>query len=248
MLLRKRIIPVLLLQGRGLVKTKQFSDPVYIGDPVNAVKIFNEKEVDELILLDISDRTRESGPDFDYLREIASECFMPLCYGGGIRSTEDIRKLLRTGVEKVAVNTRAANTPDLIEEAAKTFGSSTLVVSIDVKKDIFGRYSVVTAGGKRKTNLNPEKFAVLAERLGAGELLVQSVDRDGIMKGYDTALLKKVVSAVGIPVVACGGAGSIKDIDLVFSEAGVSAAAAGSIFVFKGKHRAVLINYPERSD
>ena len=248
MLLRKRIIPVLLLQGRGLVKTKQFSDPVYVGDPVNAVKIFNEKEVDELILLDISDRTREKGPDFDYLKEIASECFMPLCYGGGIRSTNDIRKLLRTGVEKVAVNTCAVTAPAFVKEIADMFGSSTLVVSMDVKKDIFGRYCVAAAGGKRKVSLNPEKFAELAESLGAGELMVQSVDRDGTMKGYDTALLKRVAVAVSIPVVACGGAGSMEDIESVFSETSVSAAAAGSIFVFKGKHRAVLINYPERSD
>lgn len=243
-----RIIPVLLLKDAGLVKTVKFKDPRYVGDPINAVKIFNEKEVDELIFLDITAASANRKPPLDVLQRIAEECFMPLCYGGGIRSLEMIRNILKVGVEKVAINSHAAEDPMLIRKVADHYGSSTIAVSMDVKKNFWGKYHVHTKAGKFNTGLDPVKFAVQMDQMGAGELLVNVIDRDGTMQGYDIDLLKKITSEVSMPVIACGGAGKIEHFREAVESGGASAVAAGSMFVFHGAHRAVLINYPSQEE
>jgi imidazole glycerol-phosphate synthase subunit HisF len=242
--LRARIIPVLLLKDGGLVKTVRFKGSTYLGDPINIVKIFNDKEVDELVLLDISASAERRRPPFDFLAQVTTECFMPLCYGGGVRTLDDVRTLVALGVEKIALNSYAVQRPEFLREAADLVGSSSVVASIDVRRKFFGGYEVVTFGGRQATGLDPVTFAQEAERHGAGELLLNSVDRDGTMRGYDLDLVRRVTSAVGIPVVACGGAGSVADLAAVVRTAGASAAAAGSMFVFQGRHRAVLVNTP----
>jgi cyclase len=247
-MMRPRVIPCLLLLKKGLVKTIKFKDPVYLGDPINVVKIFNDKEVDELIFLDITATLEGRQPPFEYLAEIASECFMPLGYGGGVHSLEDVRKLLNLGLEKVSINSYAVENRSFIREAADVFGSQSIVVSIDVKKDFFGKEQVYTHSGKKATGLDPVRFAVEMAEMGAGELLLNSIDRDGTMKGYDLELIKRVSRAVDIPVVACGGAGSVRDLAAAVKEGGASAAAAGSLFVFQGRHRAVLISYPSAQE
>ncbi len=239
-----RVIPCLLLSGRGLVKTVRFRDPKYVGDPRNAVKIFNEKEVDELVILDILATPEGRRPQFELIREIVSEAFMPVAYGGGIRSVEDARAMLQLGVEKVIVNAAAVETPALVGAAAREFGSQSVVVCIDAKKSLFGRHEVHTHGGRRNAKLAPAAFAREMEDQGAGELVVHSIDRDGTMAGYDLELVRAVASAVRIPVIACGGAGRLDDLRAAVQEGGASAVAAGSLFVFHGKHRAVLISYP----
>ena len=243
-MLHKRVIPCLLLRNLGLVKTVQFKNPTYLGDPINIVKIFNEKEVDELVFLDITATPDGKPPAFEKLKEISDECFMPLGYGGGIRKIDDIQRILTSGVEKVIINTHAATTPSFIEEAAKLAGSQSIVVSIDVKKSFFGKYEVYTHGGRKKTPLDPVEHAVHMQDMGAGEILVNSIDRDGTMKGYDVELIKKISSAVSVPVIACGGAARVDDFVQAVKVGGASAVAAGSMFVFQGKHRAVLISYP----
>jgi imidazole glycerol-phosphate synthase subunit HisF len=237
-----RVIPCLLLRGSGLVKTVRFADPKYVGDIVNAVKIFNDKEVDEIIILDVGRRI-----NWDLVTSTASEAFMPMCYGGGITSIDEIKRLLKAGIEKVSINTAAHEDPRLIETAARTFGSQSIVAGIDVKKGFLGRAQVVTHAGKRKQSVDPVKWAKSVERAGAGEILLTSVDRDGTQSGFDLELVRQVTSAVRIPVIACGGAGTLQH----FSEAiqsGASAVAAGSMFVFHGPHRAVLITYPPRAE
>lgn len=243
-----RVIPCLLLKNEGLVKTVKFKDPRYVGDPINAVRIFNDKEVDELVFLDITASQEKRSPPFAMLEQIASECFMPLCYGGGVRTVEHMRQLFAIGLEKVAVNSFAVERPSFMREAADLFGSSSVIASIDVKKSWRGKYEVVTYGGRKGTGLSPVEFAVEMERQGAGEIFLNSVDRDGTMSGYDIPLIKMVTEAVGVPVVACGGAGSVADLAAAITVGGASAAAAGSLFVFHGPHRAVLITYPERSE
>lgn len=240
---RKRLIPVLLLKGDGLYKTRRFKEPKYVGDPFNAAKVFNDKEVDELVVLDIDASREGRGPNFDFVREMASECFMPLSYGGGISSLEHIRAANFNGAEKVIVNT-AATDGDFIRAAAAEFGSSTIVGSIDVKKDLFGRKRVFLAGGSRKTGMSAVEHARQLAGQGVGEILINSIDRDGMMEGYDIELVREVSAAVDVPVVACGGAGSIAHFEAAL-EAGASAVAAGSFFVFQGKHRAVLITFPK---
>lgn len=241
---RPRVIPCLLLRNKGLVKTVKFQNPTYLGDPINIVRIFNDKEVDELFFLDITATPENKTPPFQLLSEIASECFMPLGYGGGIRTLEDIKKILRLGVEKVSLNSVAVEQPMLVRQAADLFGSSTIVVSIDVKKDFWGRYRVFTHGGRKSTGLDPVKFAQDMDRAGAGELLITSIDRDGTMQGYDLELVRQISETVSVPVVACGGAKTVEDLARAVNQAGASAAAAGSMFVFQGPHRAVLISYP----
>jgi imidazole glycerol-phosphate synthase subunit HisF len=243
-MVQTRVIPCLLLRNRGLVKTVKFKNPTYLGDPINVVKIFNDKEVDELVFLDITATVERKGPPFKLLSEIASECFMPLAYGGGIRTLEDIRTILSVGVEKIAINSYAVENPNFIRAVADLFGSQSIVVSIDVKKSLFGKYELFSHSGTKKTGLDPIKFAVEMERLGAGELLLNSIDRDGMMQGYDLELIKKVADSVNIPVVACGGAHTINDLGDAVKKGGASAVAAGSMFVFHGPHRAVLISYP----
>lgn len=239
-----RVIPCLLLRNHGLVKTVKFKDPKYVGDPVNVIRIFNEKEVDELILLDISATPENKGPAFEVLADVAGECFMPLAFGGGISSIEDIRTAFGLGVEKVVINSAAAENPELIKEAANLFGSQSIVVSMDVKKTLFGKYEVYVRAGKKRLRIDPASYAKKAEELGAGEILVNSIDRDGIMEGYDLELIKRVTGAVSVPVIACGGAGRIEDFSLAVKQGGASAVAAGSMVVFQGRQRGVLINFP----
>jgi imidazole glycerol-phosphate synthase subunit HisF len=244
---RLRVIPALLIQKGGLVKSVRFKDHKYIGDPINAVKIFNEKEVDEIVLLDISATAEKRPPNIRQIQEIASEAFMPLAYGGGITKLQEIRDLITAGVEKVVLNNAAFTTPSLVSEAAKYVGSQSIVVSIDVKKNVWGKYKVYVENGSRNTGLDPADYAKQMEQAGAGELLLNGIDRDGTYKGYDTELIKMVSSAVGIPVVAIGGASNVKD----FAPAvlnGASAVSAGSLFVFQGPHRAVLISYPSQAE
>ena len=243
-----RVIPLLLLKGRGLVKTVRFKEPVYIGDPRNAVRIFNEKEVDELPLLDIAATPKGRGPQFDLVREIVSEAFMPVAYGGGVRSVEDARALFSVGVEKVVVATAATEDPDFVARAADAFGSQSVVVCLDVKRTVFGRYEVLTHGGKKATRQNPVDFARRMEELDAGELVVNATDQDGTMAGYDLALLKDATGTVKVPVIACGGAGRLEDFSAAIHLGNASAVAAGSFFVFHGATRAVLISYPPPGD
>ena len=246
-MIRPRVIPCLLLKNDGLVKTVKFKDPKYLGDPINIVRIFNDKEVDELIFLDITATIENRPPNLEVLSKITSECFMPLGYGGGIRTLEDVKKLLAMGVEKIVLNTSAVEDPALIRAAADYAGSQAVVISIDVKKTMFGKYEVYTRGGKKGTGLDPVKFAAEMEKQGAGELFVNSIDRDGMMQGYDLELVRRVADSVTVPVVACGGAGNIQHLAEAI-QAGASAAAAGSMFVFQGPLRGVLISYPAQEE
>jgi len=245
--MRYRIIPILLLKGSGLYKTRKFSADVYIGDPINAVKIFNEKEVDELALLDISAARNGSGPDFTRLKSIVSECFLPLSYGGGVNSVDMVRELTNIGIEKVIVNTAAVTNPGLVNQLAERFGNSTIIGSIDVKKNWFGKDIVYIRGGKERTKYTATEWAVELVRRGVGEILINSIDRDGEMTGYDIDLIRSVSSSVSVPVIAAGGARGVYDFKEVIVTGGASAAAAGAVFVFQGKHRAVLISYPDPS-
>lgn len=246
-MLTTRVIPVLLLQDKGLIKTVKFDKPTYVGDPINAVKIFNDKEVDELIFLDIKASAHRRAPLMNVISSITNECFMPLCYGGGIENIDVMKRIYALGVEKIAINTSAQKNPGLIEEAARIFGSQSVVVSVDAKKNIFGKYEVFRCDGKNRTGVNPIRFAKQMEERGAGEIMLNSVDRDGTMKGYDLKLINDVSAAVKIPLIACGGAGKFEDFRQAIA-AGAAAVAAGSMFVFYGPNRAVLINYPKRNE
>ena len=245
---RVRVMPCLLLRGHGLVKTRKFKDPVYLGDPVNAVRIFNEKEVDELVILDIDASREGREPDYEVIAEIAGECFMPVAYGGGVRTLEQARRLIRCGVEKVVVNTAATESYDVIRDAAQVFGRQAVVGAIDVKKTLLGGYRVVakSASVEVRTPLDEHVQALVAA--GAGEIFLNSVDRDGMMEGYDLPLIRRVTQQVNVPVVACGGAGTVEHLATAVHEGGASAVAAGSMFVFHGRLRAVLINYPQGLD
>ncbi|HVK54017.1 MAG TPA: AglZ/HisF2 family acetamidino modification protein [Burkholderiales bacterium] len=247
-MIQSRVIPCLLLKGCGLYKTIKFKNPVYIGDPINAVRIFNDKGVDELVILDIEASLTQRGPNFELIADIASEAFIPLCYGGGVRSIDDFTRLFKLGVEKVSLNSAAVNTPDLIESAAKKFGRQSIVVSIDAKKTLLGRYETYINSGRENAKMDPVAAAKRAEELGAGEILLYAMDRDGTMQGLDIPLINRVTEAVSIPVVASGGASSLKDIAAAVHQGGASAVAAGSMFVFQGKHKAVLITYPTEEE
>lgn len=245
---RTRVIPVLLLKGRSLYKTTRFEKPIYVGDPINAVKIFNDKGVDELAILDIGATREGRGPDLGYLREFAEECFVPLCYGGGISTVAQAEAVLKVGVEKVSINTAALNHPDLIREAAASCGSQSIVAAMDIKRGLLGGARVArTSTAVKATNRDPAAWARDLVALGAGEILVNSVDRDGTGKGYDLEVLREVAHAVDVPVIACGGAGGLTDFRQAV-DAGAAAVAAGQMFVFHGRHRAVLINYPAAQD
>jgi cyclase len=239
-----RIIPVLLLDDGGLVKTVKFKDPRYVGDPINAVRIFNEKQVDELIVLDIRASREGRPPDEQAIAEIVSEAFMPVGYGGGVRDLATATRLIQLGVEKVVVNTAAVEQPDELARIADRLGRSTLVASVDASVRKGGGYEVMTHGGTRHTGIDVREHAQAVAEMGAGELVLNSVDRDGTMEGYDLELVRLVTESVAIPVVACGGAGGASDLVAAVREGGASAAAAGSMFVFHGRHRAVLITYP----
>jgi len=247
-MLRTRVIPVLLLQESGLVKGQQFKNHKYVGDPINAVKIFNEKEVDELVFLDVSATDENREPDFELIADIASEAFMPFAYGGGVKTVEQVERLFSIGVEKAIINSAAFYNPDLVKDAAKVSGSQSVVVSIDVKKSLFGSYEVYVNNGRAKTKLDPVIYAKQMQDYGVGELIVSSIDREGTGKGYDINLLEMVANAVDVPVVGLGGAGCVQDLADAKNKTAVSGLAAGDLFVFHGKHKAVLITYPKYSE
>lgn len=241
-MLRPRLIPCLLLRDGRLVKTVRFRDPSYVGDPTNTIRIFDEMEVDELLFLDIGAGHEGRTIDWKLLEGIATECFMPFGYGGGVRTLEDMGRLYTLGAEKVVLNTAAYDNPALVSRAAERFGSQSVVVSIDVKTDV-GRPYVYVDGGRRRTAADPLDFAKRMEEAGAGELLITSIDRDGTFRGYDLALVERVASSVSVPVICCGGADSLAGARAGI-RAGASGAAVGSMVVYQGKNRAVLINYP----
>lgn len=243
-MLLTRVIPTLLLKGPGFVKTTKFKNPVYLGDPLNIVKIFNEKEVDEIVILDISDPSTQGEPNFELIGQIANECFMPVCYGGHIQSIDQIKTLFSLGIEKISLNTAAYETPSLIEESASNYGSQSIVGSIDVKKNLLGKYAAYIRGGSEKIDLDPITYAKKLESLGVGEILLTAIDREGTMSGYDTALIKMIASSLAIPLIANGGARNIDDFSQAVKEGGASAVAASSMFVFHGPQKGVLISYP----
>jgi cyclase len=248
-MLRPRIIPCLLVHEKGLVKTIRFEDPKYVGDPINAVRIFNEKEVDELIVLDIDATRYKREPDYKMISHLAEECRMPLCYGGGVTTSDQVLKIIELGVEKVAISSAAIINPNLVFEAAQKVGNQSIVVVLDIKKRFLtGKYEVYIQNGTKSTNKSPFELAKEMELQGAGEIVINSIDNDGVMKGYDLQLIEKIRSSVHIPITVIGGAGSLLDIGLVFKKYGTLGAAAGSLFVFKGQFRAVLINYPNPKD
>ena len=241
---RPRVIPVLLLRNLGLVKSIRFKDFRYIGDPINAVKIFNDLHADELVFLDITASKEKRKISLDFVRKVGDECNMPFAVGGGIRTIEDIREILNSGAEKVVINTAAAEKPDFIRQASEEFGSSTIVVSMDVKKKFLGDNTVWTYSGSKATIYDPVIYAKLVAEKGTGEIIIQSIDHDGMMQGYDMDLISKISNSVTIPVVACSGAGSYQHLRQAVKEANASAVAAGSLFVYHGARRAVLVNYP----
>jgi imidazole glycerol-phosphate synthase subunit HisF len=244
-MLYPRIIPCLLVHNKGLVKTVKFKDPKYVGDPINAVKIFNEKEVDELIVVDIDASANKSEPDYKMIENLAVECRMPLCYGGGIKTAEQAQRVFNLGVEKIAISSIAVENPSIVNEMAGRVGNQSVVVVLDVRRKLIsGKYEICTYNGSKNTGINPVEFAKEIESRGAGEIVVNSIDHDGEMKGYDLNLIQKIRDAVHIPMTVLGGAGSLEDISLVIRQHGIIGAAAGSLFVFKGKYRAVLISYP----
>jgi cyclase len=241
---RARVIPCLLVRGHGLVKTKRFKDAVYVGDPINAVRIFSEKEVDELVILDIDASRERRDPNYELVAEMAGECFTPMAYGGGVRTLEQVRRLIRCGVEKVVINTAATESTAVVTEAAAIFGSQAVVGAIDVRRTLLGGYKVLARSATQETTLRLDEHVGNLVAAGAGEIFLNSVDRDGVMEGYDLALIRSVVRLTTVPVVACGGAGTAEHLVQAVRDAGASAVAAGSMFVFHGRHRAVLINYP----
>ncbi len=248
-MLRPRITPCLLVKNGGLVKTVNFGNPKYVGDPINAVKIFNEKEVDEIIVVDIDASVQQNKPDYVLIKHLAAECRMPLCYGGGVTTVEQIERIISLGVEKVAISSAALGHPDLIAEASTVVGSQSIVVVMDIKQ-VKSRdgYELFIHNGTKATGLSPVEFAKTAEKLGAGELVINSIDRDGAMTGYDLQLARRVRDDTSLPITVLGGAGSLRDIEKLIATFGTIGAAAGSLFVFKGSYRAVLINYPSRSE
>lgn len=247
-MLRPRIIPCLLVHQKGLVKSVNFKNYKYVGDPLNAVRIFNEKEVDELIVLDIDASVENREPDYKMIENLAAECNMPICYGGGIKTIEQAQKIFSLGVEKIAISSAVINDSSLIEKMVEIVGSQSIVVVLDVKKSFFGTYDIYIHNGKIKTDKNLLVFVKELETLGVGEIIINSIDQDGVMKGYDFNLIEKVRNAINIPITVLGGAGSLDDIQKLISKFGLIGSAAGSLFVFKGIYKAVLINYPSRTE
>lgn len=244
-MLRSRITPCLLVHKAGLVKTVGFKAPKYVGDPINAVKIFNEKEADELVVFDIDATVNNAEPDYRMIANLAAECRMPLCYGGGIKTSTQAKRIISLGVEKVAISSAAVEHPELIAQIADEIGRQSVVVVLDVKKRLFSKdYDVFTKNARTNTKRSVFDLAADAEKLGAGELVINSIDLDGAMTGYDLALAEKIRQAVNIPITILGGAGSLDDIEALIRTCGVIGASAGSLFVFKGVYKAVLINYP----
>lgn len=244
---RIRVIPILLLQNAGLVKTIRFKNPTYIGDPINAVKIFNEKEVDELALIDIGCTLQNREPNYSHIEEIVSEAFMPLAYGGGITTLDAAKKVFDCGVEKIIINASASQNPRLISQVANVFGSQSMAVSVDVKRNIFGKYIIYTHGGKKKVKMQLVEFLKQLETFGAGEVILTNINREGTFEGYDVHLYELCAHHVNIPIVANGGAHATSDF-LKAIQSGASAVAAGSFFIYKGKERGILINYPTQEE
>jgi imidazole glycerol-phosphate synthase subunit HisF len=247
-MLRPRIIPCLLVQDKGLVKTVQFKNPKYLGDPINAVRIFNEKQVDELTILDIDASVGNWEPDFKMIEYWAAECRMPLCYGGGVKTAEQAQKIFSLGVEKIAISSAAIQDPPLVARIAERVGNQSVVVVIDAKKKILGGYEVYIHNGRKATGKSPFELAKQFEELGAGEIVINSIDQDGAMKGYDMVLAEKLRNVTSLPLTVLGGAGSLEDIGKLINKFGIIGASAGSLFVFKGKYKAVLINYPNPAE
>lgn len=243
---RPRVIPILLLKDKGLVKSVQFKNYNYIGDPINAVKIFNDLKADELVFLDILASKEKRKISLEFVRKVGDEANMPFAVGGGVQTIQDIKEIINAGAEKVIINSYAVENPDFIKEASEEFGSSTIVVSIDVKKKLFGKNQVYTHGGSKSSGISPVDFAKSMEEKGAGEIIINSIDQDGLMNGYDIDLTREVAMAVKIPVVACGGAGKLEDFKTAINSAYSSAVAAGSLFVYHGPRKAVLVNYPSQ--
>jgi cyclase len=244
-MLRPRIIPCLLVRNKGLVKTVKFSEPKYIGDPINAVKIFNEKRVDELIVLDISATTNNTSPDFKMIEHLAAESQMPLCYGGGITNTTQAKTIVSLGVEKVALSTAILDRPRLVTQLADEIGSQSVVAILDVKRRLLSKkYEIWSNNGRVNTGKCPVEFSKILQECGVGEIVINSIDNDGVMKGYDLALVKKIHEQITVPMTILGGAGALDDIVNLINNFGTIGAAAGSLFVFKGPYKAVLINYP----
>jgi len=247
-MLKPRVIPCLLLKEEGLVKTENFKNPTYVGDPVNAVKLFNEKEADELIVLDIDATVNDTEPNYRLISEIATECRMPLCYGGGIKTLEQAKKIIGLGVEKLAISSAALNDSKIINEIVNEVGSQSVSVVLDVRKKLFGDYEVYTHNGKKRLKTNPFDLIPEIENLGAGEIIVNSIDQDGKMKGYDLNLAKRIRETVNIQLSILGGAGNLDDIRDLIKECGIIGAIAGSLFIYKGRLKAVLINYPSSTE
>ena len=245
-MLYPRIIPCLLVHNKGLIKTVKFKDPKYVGDPINAVKIFNEKEIDELIVLDIDATVENREPDYKMIENLANECRMPLCYGGGIKTASQAQRILSLGVEKVAMSSVVFDNPGLVKEISTEVGSQSIVIIFDVKKKLFGGYDIYTHNAKNKIKQDLLAFVERVQNLGAGEIVINSIDNDGLMKGYDIDLIEKIKRRLDIPLTILGGAGKLKDISQVIDKFGIIGCAAGSLFVFKGKYKAVLINYPNK--
>lgn len=244
-MLRPRIIPCLLVHNKGLVKTINFTKPKYVGDPINAVKIFNEKEVDELVVLDIDATANNVEPDYVMIKNIAKECRMPFCYGGGIKNVEQANRIINLGVEKVALSSVAVDDPEIVTRISEHIGTQSVVVVLDVRKRLLGsKYEIWTHNGLKNTKKCPMEFALQVERLGAGEIVINSIDNDGAMKGYDLEIAGKIRDVVSVPLTILGGAGSLEDIKRLVNAFGIIGASAGSLFVFKGVYRAVLISYP----
>lgn len=247
-MLRPRIIPSLLIQDNGLVKTINFKNPKYVGDPINAVKIFNEKAVDELAVFDIDATVKNLEPNYSLIERLAIQSRMPLCYGGGVKTVEQAQRIFGLGIEKIALSSAVLEKPELITEIASRVGNQSVIVVLDIKKKMLGGYEVLTHNGKKSTGIDPIKFVQKAQQLGAGEIILNSIDKDGVMKGYDLTLIAKLREFIHIPMTVLGGAGSLDDIKQVIDKFGVIGVAAGSLFVFKGVYRAVLINYPIKDE
>ena len=244
---RARVIPCLLLRGNGLVKTRKFKDPVYVGDPVNAMRIFSDKEADEIVVLDIEATRDGREPNYELVSEMAGEAFMPMAYGGGVSRVDQVRRLIRCGIEKVVINSAALDSQDLIRESARIFGKQAIVGSIDVRKTLLGSYRVVTHSGTRDADVDLGRHIANLVSAGVGEILLNSIDRDGMMTGFDLPLVRRVSAGLQVPLVVCGGAGCKEHLSEGL-QAGASAVSAGSMFVFHGKHRAVLISYLSGGD
>jgi imidazole glycerol-phosphate synthase subunit HisF len=247
-MLRSRITPCLLVHKKGLVKTVQFKEPKYVGDPINAVKIFNEKEVDELIVLDIDATVEGRGPDFDLIKNLAVECRMPFCYGGGVTTIEEAKKIIRLGAEKVALSSAAVNNFDILAKIGKVVGIQSVVVVLDVKKKLLGGYEIFINNGKKGTGIKVKDFIQKLNEVGVGEIVINSIDHDGKMNGYDISLIDLVRETTDIPITVLGGAGSYADIKSIISRYRPIGVSAGSLFVFKGKYKAVLISYPNKEE